>query len=204
MTDIVATLTPPCQLIPLTGWPPLDVPEEPTPATPEQAMAQEAAAFVQTAPAVTADPLAKLTTQDISDLAWDLVLFNDMDKRKILASYAVDEESIARLQQLPLFMSETGNARKALQADPHIGMRRMAKAFLHHRIKTINDMATSDMVEPAVRLKAIDMLKQIAGLDKGTEDKKQGGVAVQINLGSALGSSLAGQPQEIQAFVKEI
>jgi hypothetical protein len=134
-------------------------------------------------------------------LAWDLVLFNDMDRKKILGSYKLQDEDVAKLQQLPLFMAETANARKALQADPHIGVRRIAKAFLVNRVATLNELATSNMVEPNSRLKAIDLITRIAGLDKGSEEKKSGGVAVQINLGSALGSSLGGATD---VYVKEI
>lgn len=138
------------------------------------------------------DPLSKITAQDLSDLAWDLVLFNDMDKRRILSSYKLDMDCMTRLTSLPLFVAETNNAKKALAADPHLGVRRMAKSFLIHRVSTLNELATSSMVEPNARLKAVDMLSRIAGLDKPTEEKSQGkgGVAVQINFGSALGANL--------------
>lgn len=130
--------------------------------------------------------LASLTPQDISDLAWDLVLFNDMDRRKILSSYSLAEQDVADLQQLPLFMAETTNARAALKADPHLGVRRMAKAFLVQRVATLNELATSNMIEPAARLRAIQQLSEIAGLHKNQEEKGKGGVAVQINFGSGL------------------
>lgn len=147
------------------------------------------------------DPLRQLTPQDISDLAWDLVLFNDMDRAKIMGSYELTPDTIERLKDLPLFATETANAKKAMQADPHLGIRRLAKAHLSHRINTLNALATSDMVEPAARLKAIDMLTRIAGLDKNTEEKKSGGVAVQINFGGALGSSLANAAQEARVYL---
>lgn len=130
--------------------------------------------------------LANLTPQDISDLAWDLVLFNDMDRKKILGSYALNEQDVADLQQLPLFMAETANARAALKADPHLGVRRMAKAFLVQRVATLNELASSNMIEPAARLRAIQQLSEIAGLHKNQEEKGKGGVAVQINFGSGL------------------
>lgn len=147
------------------------------------------------------DPLRQLTEQDISDLAWDLVLFNDMDRTKIMGSYALAPETIERLKELPLFTTETANAKKAMAADPHLGIRRLAKAHLSHRVNTLNAMATSEMVEPAARLKAIDMLTRIAGLDKHTEEKKGGGVAVQINFGGALGGALATAAQEARVYL---
>jgi predicted MFS family arabinose efflux permease len=53
-------------------------------------------------------------------------------------------------------------------------------------------MAMSNMVEPNSRIKCVDLLVRIAGLDRDTGEKRQGGVAVQINLGNMLGSSLGG------------
>jgi hypothetical protein len=88
-----------------------------------------------------------------------------------------------------------------LQADPHIGVRKLAKTFLSQRITTLNEMAMSNMVEPAARLRAIQQLSDIAGLNKDTGEKRQGGVAVQINLGSALGSSLGGYTHDSQVRV---
>lgn len=127
------------------------------------------------------------------------MLFNDMDKSRIMASYAMTVDDVADLQQLPLFTAESANAKKALQADPHLGVRRMAKSFLVQRVSTLNELATSPVVEPAVRLKAIDQLARIAGLDKATEEKKGGGVAVQINLG---GNIFGATPQqEVKAFI---
>lgn len=181
MTDILPP-TAPFQLAPIAGWPPAD---------------DDPVAIAQTMPAVVAppeiapDPLAHMTPQDISDIAWDLVLFNDMDRNKILSSYELAPDAVAKLQQLPLFVAESANAKKALQADPHIGVRKLAKTYLSQRVSTLNEMAMSNMVEPNSRLKAIEQLTRIAGLDRDTGEKKQGGVAVQINFGSALGSGLA-------------
>lgn len=114
-----------------------------------------------------------------------------MDREKIMGSYALTAENVERLKTLPIFITETANAKKAMAADPHLGIRRLAKMHLAARVGTLNTMATSDMVEPAARLKAIDMLTRIAGLDKHAEEKKNGGVAVQINFGGALGSTLS-------------
>lgn len=143
-----------------------------------------------------------MTPQDISDVAWDLVLFNDMDRNKILSSYDLQPAAVVKLQQLPLFVAETANAKKALQADPHIGVRKLAKTYLAQRIKTLNEMAMSNMVEPAARLKSIELLNRIAGLERDSGDKKAGGVAVQINLGNVLGSTFGG-PQTYSAIVSE-
>jgi len=149
------------------------------------------------------NPLAHMTPQDISDIAWDLVLFNDMDRNKILSSYNLASDAVVMLQQLPLFLAESANAKKALQADPHIGVRKLAKTYLAQRVATLNDMATSNMVEPNSRLKAVDLLVRIAGLDRDSGTRQAGGVAVQINLGNMLGSSLV-TPQSFNTVVSEI
>ena len=172
MTEILTPVA--FTLQPIPGWPPQDEPDEVS----THSLPVEITTRVQ--------KLANLTPQDISDLAWDLVLFNDMDRKKILSSYDLGEQDVADLQELPLFQAETANARTALKADPHLGVRRMAKAFLVQRVATLNELATSSLVEPAARLKSIDLLTKIAGLDKSNEEKGKGGVAVQINFGSGL------------------
>lgn len=185
MTDILAPTSLPFNLQPITGWPPDAHAEDPV----EQARTVLASGHLpalNTAP----DPLSHMTTQDISDVAWDLVLYNDMDRSKILGSYNLPEDCVARLQQLPLFTAESANAKKALQADPHIGVRKLAKTYLAQRVSTLNDMAISNMIEPNSRLKAIEQLTRIAGLDRDSGEKKQGGVAVQINFGSVMGGGL--------------
>ncbi len=182
MTDIL-TAPAPFQLTPIAGWPPST--DDPDPV----ALARVMPAVVAP-PEIAPDPLAHMTPQDISDIAWDLVLFNDMDRNKILSSYELAPDAVAKLQQLPLFIAESANAKKALQADPHIGVRKLAKTFLSQRITTLNEMAMSNMVEPNSRLKAIEQLTRIAGLDRDTGQQKQGGVAVQINFGPDMGRAL--------------
>ena len=184
MTDIL-TAPAPFQLTPIAGWPPNT--DDPDPV----ALARVMPAVV-TPPEIAPDPLAHMTPQDISDIAWDLVLFNDMDRNKILSSYELAPDAVAKLQQLPLFIAESANAKKALQADPHIGVRKLAKTYLSQRVSTLNEMAMSNMVEPNSRIKCVDLLVRIAGLDRDSGEKRQGGVAVQINLGNMLGSSLGG------------
>ena len=184
MTDIL-TAPAPFQLTPIAGWPPST--DEPDPVALARAMPA-----VVAPPEIAADPLAHMTPQDISDIAWDLVLFNDMDRNKILSSYELAPDAVAKLQQLPLFIAESANAKKALQADPHIGVRKLAKTYLSQRVSTLNEMAMSNMIEPNSRIKCVDLLVRIAGLDRDSGEKRQGGVAVQINLGNMLGSSLGG------------
>lgn len=195
MTDIVNPGVISFQLAAIPGWPPEETPDD------LPALARQTEALV-TPPTIVADPLAHMTPQDISDVAWDLVLFNDMDRNKILSSYDLQPDAVVKLQQLPLFVAETANAKKALQADPHIGVRKLAKTYLAQRIKTLNEMAMSNMVEPAARLKSIELLNRIAGLERDSGEKKTGGVAVQINLGNVLGSTF-GHPQTYSAIVSE-
>jgi hypothetical protein len=131
--------------------------------------------------------IAQMPPKDIADLAWDMVLYNDMDRTQIMSSYGLNMDDVVEIQQIPLYKAEAENAAKALKADPHIAARRIAKGFMMHRISTLNEMATSTMVEAAVRLKAIGMLADIAGVaDPVDKEKKNMGVAVQINMGTGV------------------
>lgn len=137
------------------------------------------------------DPESRMTAAQISELAWDVTLFSDSGVDKIVATYDIDGETFARLRQTPLFKAEEAHALKALKGDPHLPVRRMAKAYLMQRLATVNELAVSDLVEPVARLKAINLLQEISGLNtKPDANAGRTGTTVQINFGAALGSLL--------------
>lgn len=136
------------------------------------------------------DALNALLPQDIADLAWDIVLYNEFDREQVLKAYGLTHEDTVRLRELPLFMSETKHAQDALRDDPHIGVRRLAKTHLAKRVNTLNSMAKSDLVEAKDRLNAIKLLAVLAGVDKISDKNGSSGPSININFGAALGARL--------------
>ena len=132
------------------------------------------------------------TTQDITGLAHDMAMYGGTDFEKVLTAYGVTEPEYNILRTTSAaFKAADKHIKEQMAADPHLPTRRVAQGYLMHRVHSLNKMATSPLVEPAVQLKAIDMLKDIAGLDVKRKDDLTKGVAVQINFGSALGNQLA-------------
>ena len=121
-----------------------------------------------------------------------MAMYGGTDFEKVLTAYGVTEPEYETLRTTSAaFKAADKHIKEQMAADPHLPTRRVAQGYLMHRVHSLNKMATSALVEPAVQLKAIDMLKDIAGLDAKRKDDLNKGVAVQINFGSALGNQLA-------------
>lgn len=144
------------------------------------------------------DKVNEMSSKDMGELAWDLVLYSTMGATEILHQYGLSVADLPHLEKVPMFVAETNHARKALKEDPDMAVHRIAKAYLMTDMKVLHDLASSTLVDARDRIKAIDMMQKLAGVRHMEDDSnKRTGPSVNINFGESMGKIMAASAKHV-------
>lgn len=131
--------------------------------------------------------------EQIPKLAQDIVLYGDVHMADILAVYGVTQwEFDTIISESAAYKAAAALTKRQLDDDPHLPERMKARVMVSNLLPTLNDMANNTTAETKDRIKAVELLKEIADMGPRKQTGQEGsGMQVMINFGSTLGSALS-------------
>jgi hypothetical protein len=131
--------------------------------------------------------------EQIPKLAQDVVLYGDVHMAAILHAYKVSQQQFDEvISTSASYLAAAALTKRQLEDDPHLPDRMKARVMVSNLLPTLNTMANNTAVEFKDRLKAVEMLTNIADMGPRKQVTNDGnGMQVMINFGATLGGELS-------------
>lgn len=137
-------------------------------------------------------PMTYTERETVAKLAQDVVLYGDLHMDDILRSYDMTQEQFDEsICTSAAYLAAAALAKRQLDDDPHLPERLKAKAMVGTHMAAISTLVGDPMVDVKERLRAFEMLKDLADMGPRKQNAQEGnGMQVMINFGGTLGAAL--------------
>lgn len=138
-----------------------------------------------------ATAMTHLDASQIASLAREVAMFGDTFGMQVRRSYGLSDDAFDLIKRTPVFINTFKKTQTDLVDNDAMPVQLMATKMLLGNLPVLNRMARSNIAEPRDRLKAIDIMKDLAGTVRPKSAGKSVHSAVNINFGNSLGNNLA-------------
>jgi hypothetical protein len=138
-----------------------------------------------------AQAMTHLNASQISDLAKEMALFGDAFGVQVKRAYALSDDAFNIIKRTPVYIAAFKKAQQDVVDNDALPIQLMARKMLLGHLVTLDKIAKSGATEPQHRLKAVDLLSDLADTSRPRAQKNGTMTAVNINFGAGLGSNLS-------------
>ena len=124
---------------------------------------------------------APLSIVKITELARDVAIYGDTDLAGVLQAHNVTHEQYTAAQKHSAYISEVERVTKQM-SDPHGALRVKAQNMLPTSVDIIGEIALDRYQPASARLKAIEMVSKLAGVEDSAS-KQHAPVVVHLDFG---------------------